>query len=410
MNAILHRATVRSPQHRRQAVSKPGVFCEVLEERALLSGLSAAMGETGKLSHAAEVSWIRAGRQFGMFGGGSLGLGGGLSNPILLVTAPLVEAGSSSAAPPSRSVISSSAVQAALQALQVDLNNDVTIGAQPSHASVGALEDTMQAIHKGTLTGTAAQSQVQSDQAAILSSIGLTQAQITQIQSDVSALQTAMSSSSSTSTTSTTISNASTSTAGATVATASSTSASSGGGTASAVQSAIQTLQTDLQNDTPSGAQPTYASIGAVEDDVNAIQKGTLTGTAAVTQVQTDTAAVLSSMGLTATQITQIQADQQAVQAAMEAISPSSTTTTTTTTASPTSTASTASTSSTATIAEVESTLQSVGPYLVGIPGVASIGMGGMGGGGFGGGFGGGGFDAGGFGGGGFGPGSRGGF
>jgi hypothetical protein len=387
MNAILHRATDRSSQRRRHAISKPGVICEALEERALLSGM-AGMGETRRGSRAAEMSWFGAGRQSGMYGGGSLGLGGGMSNPILLLTAPLLEAGSSSTTPPSRSVISSSAVQTALQTLQSDLNNDITVGSQPTHASVGALEDTMEAIHKGTLTGTAAQTQIQSDQAAILSSMGLTQAQITQIQSDVTALQTAISSSSSTGAASTTISNASPTTSGSTSTTAPSTSSS---GTASTVQTAMQTLQTDLQNDTPSGAQPTFASIGAVEDDLDSIQKGTLTGTAAVTQVQTDTAAVLSSMGLTATQITQIQADQQAVQTAMQANSGSSTTSTTTSTAAP---------ASTATIAEVESTLQSVSVYLIGIPGVSSIGMQGMGGGGFGGGgFGGGGFGGGGFGG-----------
>jgi hypothetical protein len=389
MNAILHRVTDRSPQRRRHAVSKPGV-CEALEERALLSGMGAAMGEMARGARSAEMSWIGAGRHYGMYGGGSLGLGGGMSNPILLLTAPLLEAGSSSAAPPSRSVISSSAVQTALQTLQSDLNNDVTVGSQPTHASVGAIEDTMDAIHKGTLSGTAAQTQIQSDQAAILSSMGLTQARVTQIQSDVTALQTAISSSgTSTGPTSTTIANASTTTTASTSATASSTGtagststtapSTSSSGTASAIQTAIQTLQTDLQNDTPSGAQPTHASTGAVEDDLVAIRKGTLTGTAAVTQVQTDTAAVLASMGLTATQITQIQTDQQAVQTAIEANLPSSVTTTPTA-------SSTSSTSSTATIAEVESTLQSVSAYLIGIPGVSAIGMRGMGGAGFGGG------------------------
>ena len=136
MNAILHRVRDRSPQHRRPALSKPGVICEALEERALLSGMG-AMGEMGHGFRAAEMSWIGAGRQYGMYGGGSLGLGGGMSNPILLLTAPLLEAGSSSATPPSRSVLSSSAVQTALQTLQSDLNNDITVGSQPTHASVG---------------------------------------------------------------------------------------------------------------------------------------------------------------------------------------------------------------------------------------------------------------------------------
>ena len=152
----------------------------------------------------------------------------------------------------------------------------------------------MNAMRKGTLSGTAAQAQIQSDQAAILSSMGLTQDQISQIQSDVTALQTAISSPRRTTTTSTTITNASTSTAGHDD---DDRLEHQSRRSSSAVQTAMQTLQTDLQNDTPSGAQPTYASIGAVEDDLDAIQKGTLTGTAAVTQVQTDTAAVLRAWG-----------------------------------------------------------------------------------------------------------------
>jgi hypothetical protein len=422
MHAILNRVADRSRHRRRDAVTKPGVICESLEERALLSGLGGALsGMSLRSSRAAEMSLIGAGRQYGMFGGGSLGLGGGMSNPILLLTAPLLEGGSGSTALPTRSVISSSAVQTALQTLQSDLNNDITVGSQPTHASVGALEDTIDAIRKGTLSGTAAQTQIQTDQAAILSGMGLTQAQITQIQSDVTALQSAFTpaSSSATSTSTSTSTSSTASSAGASGTTSTTASSTSSSGTASttasstsssnnwsAVQTAIQTLKTDLQNDTPSGAQPTHASVGAVEDDLDAIQKGTLTGTAAVTQVQTDTAAVLSSMGLTATQISQIQADQQAVQTAIEANSTNSSPSTTTA-----STASTSSSSSTATIAEVQSTLQAVSGYLIGIPGVSTIGMPGMGGGnfsdGFGGGFGGGG--GGGFGG-GFARGPRGGF
>ncbi len=149
----------------------------------------------------------------------------------------------------------------------------------------------------------------------------------------------------------------------------------------------MQTLQTALNNDTPSGAQATHASIGQVEDDLDAIRNGTLTGTAAVTQVQTDTAAVLSSMGLTQTQITQIQTDQPAVETAIQANLPTSTTTTTST-----------STAAAGSIAAVQSTLQSVSEYLVGLPGLSVIGArgmsvgvstgmrGGFGGGGFGGG------------------------
>jgi hypothetical protein len=404
MLGTMDRFTVLSRQRRRShPSSKATVRCEVLEERSLLTAFSApgAIGVRG--SRAAELSLFGAGRKNGLFGSGGLGLGGGMTNPSIFLTAPLLDSASGSTSPPSPSVISSSAVQTALQTLQTDLNNDTPTGAQPTHASVGALEDTLDSIHKGTLTGTAAQTQIQTDQAAILSSLGLTQAQITQIQTDVTAVQTAITSASSTTTS--TSGASSTSTSGST-----STSSMPSSGTASAVQTAIQTLQTDLQNDTPSGAQPTHASVGAVEDDLDAIRKGTLTGTAAVTQVQTDTAAVLTSMGLTAAQVNQIQADQQAVQSAMQANSSSSTSSSTS------SASSTSSTSSTASIAATEATLQSVSAYLIGIPGVSAIGIRGMDSGGFGGGGGGfgqsgfgGGFSRGGFGG-GFGAGPRGGF
>ncbi len=393
MHGTLDRISVVSRSRRRPHVAlavRAGY--EALEERSLLS----AFGDLGAAGmrgpRAAEMGAFSAGRQDGMFGGGSLGLGGGMSNPTLLLTAPLLDTASSGTTPPSRAVMSSSAVQTALQTLQTDYNNDVATGAQPTHASVGALQDTLDAIHKGTLTGTAAQTQIQTDQAAILSSMGLTSAQITQLQTDATALQNAMTSASSATTSGT-----------ASTATAASTSTSASG-TASTVQTAMQTLRTDLQTDTPSGAQPTQASIGALKDDLDAIRKGTLTGSAAVSQVQTDAAAVLSSMGLTSAQITQIQTDQQAVQTAMQASSSSSATTTA-------SSSSTSSTSSTPTIAETESTLQSVSAYLVGLPGVSSAGIRDMNAGGFGGGFGGGmGSGMGGGMGGGFGMGPRGGF
>jgi hypothetical protein len=154
-------------------------------------------------------------------------------------------------------------------------------------------------------------------------------------------------------------------------------------GPSSAVQTAMQTLQTDLQTDTPSNPTISHEAIGQVEDDLDAIRKGTLTGSAAVTQVQTDSAAVLTAEGFTSTQVSQIQADQQALATAIAA--------------SPMPTMTTGGTSS-ATL----STLQSVSAYLVGLPGISSFGPGGgvairgfggrgMGGGGFGpgGGFGG---------------------
>jgi hypothetical protein len=116
----------------------------------------------------------------------------------------------------------------------------------------------------------------------------------------------------------------------------------------------LQTLQTDLSTDDPNGTAPTHASVGAVLDDLDAIRKGTLTGSAAVSQVQTDAPAVLTSMGLTTAQLTQIQSDQAAVAAAIQSSSSSAT--------------------STITSSATESTLQSVSQFLVGLPGVSGFG------------------------------------
>ncbi|MFI5461196.1 MAG: hypothetical protein ACHRXM_37800, partial [Isosphaerales bacterium] len=265
-----------------------------------------------------------------------------------LLTAPLLDGGSGSTTPPAPGVFSSTAVQQAFQTLQTDLKNDIPSGSKPTHASIGALQDDLAAIRGGTLSGSAAQTKIQADQTAILTSMGLTQAQITQIQSDQQVLQTAIQTASSASTSTTTSSSTST------------TASSSPLAPSSAVQSAFGTLQTDLKNDTPSGAQPSHASIGAVQDDLGAIRKGTLTGSAAVSQVQTDTAAVLSSMGLTSAQVSQIQTDQAAVETAIQANSSSGTSTTTSST--------------------TESTLQSVAAYLVGLPGLSGFGMRGPGG------------------------------
>jgi antitoxin component of RelBE/YafQ-DinJ toxin-antitoxin module len=370
VDAQMFRAQRGSRVRRTVGNVRAGSAVEALEDRQLLSGGMGPMGvgiPGGFSSRAAEMSAFQGGRRDGFFGGGSLGLGGGMNNPILLLTAPLIEGGSGQTTPPSPAVFSNSGVQTAMQTLQTDLKTDIPSGAKPTHASVGALEDDLDAIRKGTLTGTAASTKIQADQAAILTSMGLTQAQVTQIQSDQQALETAI-----------TTASTSTGTSGAASGTTSSTTASgSASGPSSAVQSAMQTLQTDLKTDTPSGATLSHEAVGTVEDDLDAIRKGTLTGTGAVTQVQTDAAAVLTSMGLTSAQVSQIQADQQALAAAMAA-DPNQPTTT--------------SSSSSAT----QSTLQSVSEYLVGLPGVSSFGMGGiairgfggggMGGGGFGGG------------------------
>jgi len=345
--------TVASRKRRRHNEAKAAFTCEALEDRKLLSsgfgfpgGLMGGMGRGG--SRSAELASFGAGRQGGFFGGGSMGLGGGMRNPTLLLTAPLLDGGSGSTTPPAPGVFSSTGVQQAFQTLQTDLKNDIPSGSRPTHASIGALQDDLDAIRAGTLSGSAAQTKIQADQADILASMGLTQAQITQIQSDQQALQTAIQTASSASTSTTTSSPTST------------TASSSPLAPSSAVQSAFSTLQTDLKNDTPSGAQATHSSIGAVQDDLDAIRNGTLTGSAAVTKVQSDTAAVLSSMGLTSAQVSQIQTDQAAVETAIQANSSSGTSTTTSST--------------------TESTLQSVAAYLVGVPGLSGFGMRGPGG------------------------------
>jgi antitoxin component of RelBE/YafQ-DinJ toxin-antitoxin module len=347
---------------------------EALEDRKLLSSGMASTGLGrfgGGFGPAAEMGTFAGGRQSGFFGGGSLGLRGGMNNPSLLFTAPMLEGGSGQTTPPSPAVFSDSSVQTALQTLQTDLKTDVPSGAKPTHASVGALQDDLTAIRKGTLSGSAATAKIQADQAAILASMGLTQAQVTQIQSDQQALQTA-------------ISTASASTSSTTSTSGSATTSSTVAPPSSAVQTAFQTLQTALSSDNTSNASPSHESIGQVQDDLDAIRNGTLSGTAAVTKVQTDAAAVLTSMGLTSAQVSQIQADQGAVASAM-ASDPNRPTTTS---------------SSSATM----TTLQSVSEYLVGLPGVGMDGFGGRGmrsGGGFGpgggGGFGSGGGQRGGF-------------
>jgi hypothetical protein len=349
MIGLLEKIVTGAWNRRLRLAAKANISCETLEDRQLLSS---GMGFTryenvfsGSVggSIAAERGSFASARQNGMFGGGALGLGGGARNPSLFLTAPLLSSTSSTATSPS--VMSNSDVQSAFQTLQTDLKNDVSSGAKPSHVSIGALQDDLSAVRKGTMSGTAAQTKIQADQAAILASMGLTTAQISQIQTDQQALQTAIQTASSASTSSTTSD--------------STTPTTSPPAPSAAVQSAVTTLQTDVQTDTPSGARPTHASIGTVQDDLSAIRKGTLNGTAALTQVQSDTAAVLASMGLSQTQIAQIQSDQAAVRTAIQANSSSSSSTSTSTT---------------------QSTLQSVSEYLVGIPGLSVIAMRGYGG------------------------------
>ena len=176
--------------------SKAMIGCEVLEGRQLLSRgwgwMPSAHG--GRTSHArhGRTGLLRRGRFGRDVRRGNLGLGGGMKDPIFLLTASLLNSGNGSTSPPSRSVLSSSAVQSAFQTLQTDFNNDVSVGAKPTHASVGQLQDDLKSIRKGTLTGTAATTAIQNDEAAILTSMGLSSSQVSQIQSDLQAVQTAI--------------------------------------------------------------------------------------------------------------------------------------------------------------------------------------------------------------------------
>ncbi len=353
MRGVMDRIATATRNRRVRATTRAAVGCEGLEGRELLSagfGLP-SFGGGGWGPRMAEFAPGGAGAMGARFGGGGFGSSGGNRLDSLLIS-PLLAAGGQTGFP-SYTAMNSSSVQQATQTLQTDLKNDTPSGAQPTFASMGALEDDLAAVRKGTLSGSAAQSQVASDEAAVLTSMGLTPTQVTQIQTDAQAVVTAIQSSSSSSTSST---STSTLTSTSTSSTAGTTASSS----SSTVQSAYQTLQTDLKTDTPAGAHPTHASVGAVLDDLEAIRKGNLSGSAAVTKVQTDAASVLSSMGLTQAQILQIQSDQQAVQSASQANSNASTLTSSSTTS---------------------STLQSVSAYLVDIPGVSGFGMRGMGGG-----------------------------
>jgi hypothetical protein len=387
MLGSMSRRSVTTWQKRMLRSSRATVGCEALEHRQLLSrgvGMDALGGVEGG-RHAgsimAELGSFGGGGRGAMFGAGDLGVGGGMKDPIFLLTASLLNSGGSSTTPITKSVLSSSAVQSAFQTLQTDYNNDVSVGSKPTHASVGQLEDDLDSIRKGTLTGSAATSAIQSDEAAILTSMGLSSTQVSQLQADLQAVQAAIQSATgSGSSSTTTLSNGSTTTSGSSSTTATSSTTTTTGSTTTtatgsttttatgpnaAVQSAFQTLQSDLNSDLSANAQPTHASVGQVQDDLDAIEKGTLTGSQAATQVQTDTAAVLTSMGLTASQVTQIQSDQAALATAIQAnVSQANSSTTTTTS---TSTSSSASPTS---IAAVDATMQSVQQYLIGLPGL----------------------------------------
>ena len=88
----------------------------------------------------------------------------------------------------------------------------------------------------------------------------------------------------------------------------------------SEVKTAFDTLKTELRNDIPVGAKPTYASIGTLMDDLDAIRGGSLTGAEATSKVRADEAAALSALGVSDDQITTIQSDEAALVSAIEAV------------------------------------------------------------------------------------------
>ena len=88
MDALSSRMRGGSRPSRNGRKAWAGRSVEALEERELLSsGMGAGplggfgIGTGGKSGRAAEMSTFRAGRRGGFFGGGSLGLGGGMNNP-----------------------------------------------------------------------------------------------------------------------------------------------------------------------------------------------------------------------------------------------------------------------------------------------------------------------------------------
>ncbi len=228
MLGLMDRHSTATRSRRVRATARAVVACEGLEGRELLSagfGFPGGFGGGGMGIRMADFAPGGLGGMGMRFGGGEFGLGGGSRVASLLVS-PLLAASGAQTGSSGYTAMNSSAVQQAMQTLQTDLKNDTPSGGQATYASMGALEDDLDAVRKGTLTGSAADTQIASDQAAMLTSMGLTQTQITQIQSDAQAVVTAIQSSSSSST-------SSTSTSGSTSTTSSSTSSSGSTSTAS---------------------------------------------------------------------------------------------------------------------------------------------------------------------------------
>ena len=105
MHGLLEEFRDSSRNYRSHGGAKTAFTCEALEDRKLLSsGFGFRHGLTGQMdygsSRTAELGSFGAGRQGGFYGGGPMGLGGGMRNPTLLLTAPLLDGGSASTTPP----------------------------------------------------------------------------------------------------------------------------------------------------------------------------------------------------------------------------------------------------------------------------------------------------------------------
>ena len=328
-----------SRQRRVSRSSRAMVGCEALEHRELLSrgmGLDALGGMGGGRrtgSMMAELGSFGGGGPGAMFGGGSLGLGGGMKRPALPADGLAAEFGQRVDDP-------------ALEERAVVLGRPVGVPDAPEPTTTmtsrsgrsrrtrrsASSRMTSSPSARARSRARAATTAIQTDEAAILTSMGLTSSQVSQIQSDLQAVQTAIQSASSSGTshddrpatngpTTTAGTSSTTTTAARRPTTGSSTTPTRHprpppelGGSVGVPDAAVGPQERLVRS-----AQPTHASVGQVQDDLGAIQKGTLTGSQAVTTIQADTAAVLSSMGLSQSQITQIQSDQSAVATAMQA-------------------------------------------------------------------------------------------
>ena len=308
MNRILQWFSTPPAPRRMRGALKRKAACELLEGRALLSG---GLGMLPGMGVGATSGHVDVGGPIMMYPG-LAGPGGGMMRGGMDKFAKrFVDSstwGGGTHVFRGHGPILPAAARSAMQKLQTDLKADVPAGAKPSQAAISALQADMTAIRQGTLTGPAAQTQVATDQAAVLASMGLTPSQVAQITADQQAVQTAMHANG----------------VGPFLLGAGMGQPPSGApwGGSTAVSAAMKTVQADLKADIPSGATPSQTTLTTLHTDLISVRSGTITGAAADAQIKTDAAAVLASMGVTEAQTAQIQTDEQALQTAMAAAKP----------------------------------------------------------------------------------------